>query len=441
MTVVWWTDDSAAGSELTYESGGESHTVEASNDFATSVGRWRHAAVATELVAGQSYTYQVRSLDLSSESLEFRTPKGRQDNVRIHFLGDGRTDDDQVIARHRDLMDEANTENADLVVELGDTVFASTNDHWFKYLRRILTASDPREDSPGAGSLVPSLHINGNHEIATLPDKENPGDADYYKDAPDAQARFSDLFVHPPNDHSNPLWRELYYVVDYGAATLIVLDANNTSNDDLDNHSYLADGDTPDWEPGSEQHAWLTAQLERAQEESVITIVMAHPSPYSSGEHGTDAHPGPDDAVIEDGQRGHELRALDPLFREYGVDAVITSHDHLAERNLVGPNGSATDADAEENINYFVLGNSGSSSRSSDDDWKRWMSVGGDGTEPTFRAWHYDWAGHDDQACYIQMDLTNNGAGEWTADFRFIRNDKQVFDELHLTRFDPQFQL
>ena len=84
-----------------------------------------------------------------------------------------------------------------------------------------------------------------------------------------------------------------------------------------------------------------------------------HPSPYCRGVHGA-----PDQS-----QSGWQIRALDPVFRQYGVDAVLSSHDHMVERCLTGPAGyeEAMDDTASANLNYFVMGNSGKSAREAAD--------------------------------------------------------------------------
>jgi len=367
---------------------------------------------------------------VTSARYEFRTARRRTSDLKIRILGDGRTDDDEVIARQRSVVELSSS--ADLIFELGDIVEYGSTEHWQRFLRRILTASDA--DDPGAttGSHVPFHLVVGNHEIADLPPNPAPApqDEDFFHLPFDSMERFKAIVANPPNGSADPRWNERYYALTYGAVTFLVLDANNTSDDSLDNHDFLPDGSTPDWEPGSEQYRWLERQLERAQRQSVLTIVMSHPSPYSSGVHGT-----PDRRL--DAQRGYEMRALDPLLRQYGVDAVISSHDHLAERSLVGT-GRTGDPNDERNINYFVVGNSGSGSRNPADGWEQWMSVNGDGRAPFHRQWIYGWAGDPRQyASMLELDVGNDGDGTWTATFRVRRNDGAVFDEVAIVRQDP----
>jgi len=227
--------------------------------------------------------------------------------------------------------------------------------------------------------------------------------------------------------------------IKYGVATFIVLDLNNTSDDNFDNHDPLGDGHTPDWEPGSEQYNWMVNELQKAQNDGAFTFVMCHPSPYSRGVHGTD-----DPAV--DSQRGYELRALDPIFRQYGVDGVITGHDHMVEHCLTGPEGfeAAMDVTDPNNLNYLVQGNSGNSARAAEDystgDWRTWMDILGDDAAPYYTTYFYDWE-HTDYRSFLDINFVNLGNGIWRADFRTMRVDDAgadagTFDEFSLTRMD-----
>jgi len=190
-----------------------------------------------------------------------------------------------------------------------------------------------------------------------------------------------------PPDSANPNWDERYYSLTYGPATFIVLDANNSDNSHYDNHQLLPNGSTPDWAPYSEQYYWLIEELKKAKENSAFTFVMFHPAPYSRGIHG---QPGEE-------QSGYNIRILDPLFRNLGVDGVFTSHDHMAERSLTGPPGFEDEMDGEDdkNLNYFVMGNSGYESRAEMPGWENWMSIHNNRGKPYYTVYGYDWSAQD----------------------------------------------
>lgn len=81
-----------------------------------------------------------------------------------------------------------------------------------------------------------------------------------------------------------------------------------------------------------EQRSFLIEALKRAEGSSPIIVVL-HKSPFSWGKHGDDA------AIIE-----HWV----PLFSQYGVDLVISGHDHDYQR--IGP---------VHGVDYIVTGGGG----------------------------------------------------------------------------------
>lgn len=79
-----------------------------------------------------------------------------------------------------------------------------------------------------------------------------------------------------------------------------------------DVHLIALDTTQPD---GTDQLAWLVSTLER--DASTWTIVLIHHPPYSAGSHGSDL----------------TVRELfTPLFARYGVDLVLSGHEHDYQR-------------------------------------------------------------------------------------------------------------
>lgn len=108
---------------------------------------------------------------------------------------------------------------------------------------------------------------------------------------------------------------------------------------------------------------WLTAELQKSKAEWKIAY-FHHPL-YSSGKrHGSDA----------------DLRTvLEPVFKKYKVNVVLSGHDHVYERFT-----------PQSDITYFVLGNSG-----------QLRSNGLDQT--TGEA-----SGFDSDRCFMVMEITGN---------------------------------
>lgn len=424
VTIQWWTPDESPGSRVEY---GEGYAVRAlaQSAFVNSVGRYLHRTVLTGLRPQTAYPYRVRSGAHVSGGYHFRTAVRRSSGFKVVFLGDGRTDDDAVIRRHRRTTRLALRRRPNLAFHLGDMVRSGNQMHWDRFWRRVATASDRRDPGVPFASQVPYHFVLGNHEIYDRLVLENFGYG--HGNLTTTVARYQAYVDNPANGSRKAAWEERYYAVELGVATFIALDANNTSHRRHDNHAYLPDGSSPDWHPGSEQFQWLLGRLKKARMRSAFTFVLMHPSPFCRGAHGS-----PDGK-----QSGFQLRALDSLFRAYGVDAVITAHDHMVERSLTGPSGyeRAMDHADPANLNYIVMGNSGQSARQAAAGWKRWMSV--DGASAIHSSvYFYGWGGTD-RTSFLELTIEPAGRGTWRAGFRVVRDDGAELDPFSLVREDP----
>lgn len=422
MTVLWWTDGSEPDSRIEFGRGNYDTTAAASNEYVPSMGKYLHEVTLGGLSVETSYDYRVNSGGTLSGAYTFNTVKSRDSDFRVGILGDGRTDNATVLARHRAELGAAADRGSDLIFEAGDMVYDGSAYHWGELYRKVLTSS---ASTSTVASRIPYHTVVGNHEIYVSGVGYPGGNKDT------AMARYKALMANPDNGSVTPDWQERYYTIKYGVATFIVLDANNTSDDALDNHDVLNDGDTPDWEPGSEQYNWMVSELQQAQEDGAFTFVLYHPSAYSRGVHGTD-----DPAINY--QRGYELRTLDPLFRQYGVDAVIASHDHMVEHCLTGPPGFEARMDVTDpnNLNYFTMGNSGEASRGAQTGWENWMDITGNNAAPFFTTYFYHWAGDDSLTSSIDINFVNLHDGTWRADFLIVRSDGDMYDPFSLIRAD-----
>jgi hypothetical protein len=425
ITVLWWTDTSAPASQVRYGREKIHLTTKATNTLVPSMGMWLHEATIEKLRPATTYRYIVASESFKSNEYTFTTAPNSDSDFKFAILGDGRTDNGAVIARHRLTATLAIKSGAAFIIELGDLVKSGSANHWNRFLRLIITQSDAVNPGSNVGSVIPFLSLVGNHEIYS-------GKFKYDAKKSSSMLRYKSVFANPTNGSANPAWEERYYSFDYGCATFIILDTNNDSNDEFDNHRYLADGATPDWAPGSEQYKWMIRQLKHAQKNKTFTFVLFHPSPFSRGVHG----------APKNSQSGYQLRVLEPVFRKYGVDAIMTSHDHIVEHSLTGPNGfwKKSDISDPKNLNWFVIGNSGEASRSEAKDWKRWMSIKDDGKKPFFTRYFYSWAKKNDLTSFLLVNIKKDNDNTWQATFEIERSDGKRFDKTVIHRDAPIHQ-
>jgi len=418
MTVLWWTDEAHEQNVVQYGRAGLTDAREASSEYVPSMKKHLHSASLSGLQQGTGYRYRVKSGSHASPEYSFRTAPAFDSSFRVVLLGDGRTDNNAVVAAHRSVAKRAFLFKPDLAFEIGDIVAAGTADHWARFYRNIVTASDSWDPGCEIASRVPFHLAVGNHEI---------WDGRTYKggNLNTSMARFKALAHNPGNGSSNPHWNERYYVLRFGCATFIVLDTNNTSADGYDNHYYLEDGDTPDWDPSSEQYAWMIRELGKACGNSAFTFVLFHPSPYTKGVHGEPL----------DAQTGYQIRSLEGVFRHYGVDAVISSHDHTVERVLTGPPGPirASDQGDPRFLNWLVQGNSGESARPAVKKWRIWLRSVEEEKRSVRSMYFYDWANTEERS-FLDLAVRKTDEGRWRATFRTVQADGDVFDEFSLER-------
>ncbi len=418
IKVVWWTELKGERNEVHVVNPVQMAVIATSGQV-QGVTLVRHVATVTGLKPDTEYEYYVESDNLRSQRYHFRSAIARDQPFRFAFFGDGRNDDNEIIIRHRAVYKTAMDLKPSFVVYGGDMVWYGANNgpggSWESFFQQICTST---QGGPPVASMIPNYFVVGNHEIY---DQKHDGYASGGLDGT-SMARFQAFCVNPDNKSSDSRWRGRYYAFTYGCATFIIMDLNNTSDDSLDNHDKVPDGCSPDWEPGSEQYLWMIEQLKKAQKTSAFTFVFCHPAPFSRGEHGTS-----DKAI--DYQRGFELRTLDSVFRTYGVDVVFTSHDHLVEHCLTGPDGywEKMDVNDTANLNYLVQGNSGHSARDPHPEWKRWMQIPDAPPETYYTVWFYDWNRSNNpttvRCSFEDIQISRVSPRSWQATFQVISVD------------------
>ncbi|MCY0996516.1 metallophosphoesterase [Myxococcus sp. MISCRS1] len=287
---------------------GATNEVARSNDSGKA-----HAVVLTGLKPGTEYTYEVSACGLKTPAKSFRTapvPGTR----RVHFaamgdFGTGGSDQRRVTARMVQTKPE-------LFVALGDNAYpdgteADFQEHLFVPMAELL-------------SQVPLFASPGNHEYVT-----NQG-----------QPYLDNLYM-PTN---NPEGTERYYSFDWGHVHFVSLDSNCAIGLSSAERCSLA-----------RQKAWLETDL--AGTTQPWKVVFFHHPPWSSGEHGSQLT---------------MRRQFAPLFEKYGVDLVLTGHDHNYERSKPM---KGDDVASSGGIPYLVVGGGGATLRAFDTSQPAWSAM------------------------------------------------------------------
>ncbi|RMH44453.1 MAG: hypothetical protein D6689_02235 [Deltaproteobacteria bacterium] len=232
-----------------------------------------HRIELADLPPSSLIYYRVRAGADTSPVVAFALAPGPDEPLRVALYGDARGGD--VI--HRALLDAMLAEAPDLVVSTGDLVYRGTD------------AGDWQRFFAIAGDLlarVPYYPAVGNHDLGASGDDDR---------------RIGDLFALWPGPADRPPHGH-WYAFDVAGVHFVMLDSN----------AY----DAP------EQVAWLERDLAAARTRGVRAIIVAtHAGPFSRG-----AHLG--DPIARD--------TYVPILAAYGVDLVVSGHDHLYQRGRAG---------------------------------------------------------------------------------------------------------
>jgi hypothetical protein len=320
---------------------------------ATAAG-WRHAVKLTGLLPGRTYGYSVEACGSVTGVRGFRTaPASGTQRVRFTTMGDfgtGGSSQKAVFA----VMNKPEW-RGEFLLALGDNAYSSGTEQEFQ--DRMFTPMAPllRE--------VPVFPSLGNHEYVT--DQGQP---------------YLDNFYLPAN---NPAGTERYYSFDWGHVHFVALDSNCAIG--------LASSDRCTTDA---QKAWLDKDL--AATTQPWKVVFFHHPPWSSGEHGSQLS---------------VRRNYAPIFEKYGVDLVLTGHDHNYERSKP-MKGDAVAPAGTRGIVYLVVGSGGATLRAFP------------GSQPS-------WTAVRDNQVYGFMDVVVDG-GTLTA--KLITSTGAVRDTLTLTK-------
>ncbi|HET9450112.1 MAG TPA: metallophosphoesterase, partial [Aggregicoccus sp.] len=260
-----------------------------------------HAVTLRGLKPATPYTYVVDACGSSSSARRFVTAPV-QGTQKVHFaaVGDFGTGG----TKQKEVAQAMLAARPELFVALGDNAYSSgTEDE----IQNNLFA-------PMAALLaeVPLFPSAGNHEYVT--NQAQP---------------YLDNFYLPTN---NALGTERFYSFDWGHVHFVALDSNCAIG--------LA----------SSERCTLAAQKKFVEEDLAASqapwkVVYFHHPPFSSGAHGNQLT---------------MRREFGPLFEKYGVDLVLTGHDHNYERSHPMKGDSVSPQDG---VPYLVVGSGGASLR------------------------------------------------------------------------------
>ena len=310
VIVVWATRESGTPA-VRINSGSTSRMVTgasrlvASSQSGLGFDYYHHEVAIGSLAASTTYSYEATLTGMAVASASFRTaPATGTGDISFVAIGDSGTGSPE----QRQIAALMAADPTDLMLHAGDIAYGNTGGTGDATYR---TFNDWFFDVYAA--LLPSRALyttEGNHDS-----RPSNGNGVAYLDA----------FTLPTNGASPayPDHAERYYSFDYGRVHFVVLDTEFAFQDTARR---------------AEQLSWLESDL--AGSPQPWKIALFHRSPYSAGvEHGSDL------AV---------RNAFGPLFEQYGVQVVVSAHEHDYERTVPTRAGATGTA-----VTYIVAGGGG----------------------------------------------------------------------------------
>ncbi len=355
VTICFETDLAGQGAvEVGADVGyGETFTGQGAEFTHEGVTVYQYKIAIDDRAADTLYHYRVVHGGVTTEDFSFITEPDHLTPFRFVVFGDSRGGAiGSPNLEHEAAIAAIIDESPALYFNTGDLVSAGANlDNWAYFF----TAEHDLM------AHVPLYPIFGNHED----DEENglTGDDNWGR------------YFAPPDANRHPT----YYSFDYLNAHFVVIDVEK-------------------WEtllvPDILQNGWLRDDLDAANEnpKTNFTFAFLHEPPFS----------------YKEGRTGNTatLLILNPIFRDYGVDAVFEGHDHFYARHEMG------------GINHIVTGGGGAPLY----DFQPWPQPQ---TMPGYHA-------HDKSNHYMVIDLEPE-----IATLRSFRLDGTLIDEFTLERDPP----
>jgi acid phosphatase type 7 len=307
--IVVWSTRQAGPASVVYSTGTRAPTtVTATSTLRASSATgiptfYQHEAVLTGLAPSTTYQYDLRvgGEDATPGVVDRLQTAPATGGGTVRFLAFG--DSGNGSAAQGQVASRMDADPFDFAIHTGDVAYSSGTyaelqarffPYYFRWLRR--------------SAIFPVL---GNHDDITA-----------------SGTPYRQLFVLP-RDGASPAFpnnAERFYSVDYGPVHLIALDTEAAFQTAARR---------------AEQLAWLEADLQAAQAHP-WRIAILHRSPFSAGgEHGSDL------AVRQ---------AFVPLFERYGVELVLSGHEHDYERTIQWKQSTTP---SDNGVVYIVTGGGG----------------------------------------------------------------------------------
>lgn len=299
--IVLWTTKTGSNSMVQYSTDSTyGFATNGTSRLLTELGTQLHRVELTGLQPNTTYYYKIYTEAedlLPEEILTFKTAPQTGSTTPFTFLAFG--DYGRGSSSQKRLRDQMLLDSFSFILSTGDNAYSDGT--YSDFDQKVFPIYS---DIFKRAAIFPTL---GNHDYHT-----------------NAGAPNLDLFDLPGN-----AWRpediERYYSFDYGNVHFVALDSNTPLS--------VSDDAASD-----DMFDWLRADL--SQTTQLWKIVAFHHPAYSTGRHGSNSR---------------VQSRLVPIFEEYGVDLVLTGHDHIYQRSKPMRQGQETTVE-QGGIVYVVSG-------------------------------------------------------------------------------------
>lgn len=340
--IIRWRTDSLTDSRVYYGNTiGSTANVKDSATLTT-----EHRVLLTGLTPLTTYYYSVGSstgILRSDSSTYFKTGPDSTSHVPVRFwaIGDfGHGNAAQAEVRESYIKYAAQTKPADVQLWLGDNAYSDGTDAEFQ--NKVF------DTVYGYAKLFPNLPFvatSGNHDYNSICPWQDPnGIPVLCNQNPDNHTGPYLSLIDPPTQGELggvPSNRKLFYSMDYGDVHIIVLNSELGSYNSNYNWTGVLNNSQTFTSPMLD---WLKQDLQACTKKWKIAIW--HQTPYSGQDNFTEEN---SVQIFCTATRHH----FNPIIEQYGVDMVLTGHDHNYQRSYLinGHYGGKTSFTAANMVN------------------------------------------------------------------------------------------